>query len=193
MLTAPASVTAGAAFTITVTALDLYNNTATGYGGTVHFYCSDHTATLPPNYTFTATDAGIHIFTNGVILRRVGIDNIAVADTVTRTIAGATSIKVVRGRAPAATPFPVAWLTTPMPASPTALPSPVPRTATKLRTTLDRAAVDGIFAAVGDTRGQTVLYPSPHIGYLANDWWTGLPENRRLLGSGTFSLPSGIE
>jgi hypothetical protein len=33
-VTGPSSATAGAAFTITVTALDANNNTATGYGGT---------------------------------------------------------------------------------------------------------------------------------------------------------------
>src|SRR5206468_2398141 len=36
-VSAPASATAGAAFNFTVTAQDQFNNTATGYGGTVHF------------------------------------------------------------------------------------------------------------------------------------------------------------
>src|SRR5213078_392659 len=52
-VSAPASATAGAAFTFTVTALDPFNNTATGYAGTVHFTSSDGQATLPANTTLT--------------------------------------------------------------------------------------------------------------------------------------------
>src|SRR5205823_2022487 len=48
-VSAPASATAGNAFTFTVTALDQFNNVATGYGGTVHFTCSDGQAVLPAN------------------------------------------------------------------------------------------------------------------------------------------------
>src|SRR5438477_574864 len=48
-VTAPASATAGTAFSITVTALDQFNNTATGYAGTVHFTSSDGQAVLPAN------------------------------------------------------------------------------------------------------------------------------------------------
>jgi hypothetical protein len=52
-LSAPASATAGAAFGFTVTALDAFNNTATGYNGTAHFTSSDGTATLPADSTLT--------------------------------------------------------------------------------------------------------------------------------------------
>ena len=41
-----------------VTARDPYNNTATGYVGTVHFTSSDGQAVLPANYMFTSGDAG---------------------------------------------------------------------------------------------------------------------------------------
>jgi hypothetical protein len=41
VISAPSSVTAGTAFTITVTAVDPYGNVATGYRGTVHFTSSD--------------------------------------------------------------------------------------------------------------------------------------------------------
>ena len=37
---APSNVTQGVAFNVTVTAFDLYNNTATNYGGAVHFTSS---------------------------------------------------------------------------------------------------------------------------------------------------------
>ena len=57
-------------FTVTVTAKDAYENTATGYTGTVHFTSSDSGVgvTLPSNYTFQAEDVGTHTFTNGVTL-----------------------------------------------------------------------------------------------------------------------------
>ena len=58
-INAPASVTPGVAFTFTVTALDAYGNVATGYIGTVQFSSSDAAASLPVNYTFTSSDAGI--------------------------------------------------------------------------------------------------------------------------------------
>src|SRR5207248_5895200 len=52
-VSAPSSATAGTAFTFTVTAQDQFNNTATSYGGTVHFTSSDAQATLPANSTLT--------------------------------------------------------------------------------------------------------------------------------------------
>src|SRR5205085_2119088 len=51
-VTAPASSTAGNSFSVTVTALDANNNTATGYTGTVAFSGGGTGATLPGNYTF---------------------------------------------------------------------------------------------------------------------------------------------
>src|SRR5262249_10902877 len=62
-ITAPASSTAGSAFSVTVTALDASNNKATGYIGTMHFTSSDAAAVLPADYIFTAADAGVHTFT----------------------------------------------------------------------------------------------------------------------------------
>jgi len=46
---APTPVTPHVPFNFTVTALDAYGNTATGYAGTVHFSSNDPAATLPPN------------------------------------------------------------------------------------------------------------------------------------------------
>src|SRR5207244_1266720 len=50
-LNAPASATAGNAFLLTVTALDPFGNTATGYGGTVAFSTNDGQAALPASST----------------------------------------------------------------------------------------------------------------------------------------------
>jgi len=63
-VTAPATATAGTAFSITVTAKDPYGNIATGYRGVAHFTSSDGQAVLPANYTFVAGDNGVHTFTN---------------------------------------------------------------------------------------------------------------------------------
>jgi hypothetical protein len=60
VLGGPASVSAGTAFSLTVTAPDAYGNTATSYTGTVKFTSSDSKARLPANYSFTAMDAGVH-------------------------------------------------------------------------------------------------------------------------------------
>src|SRR5205807_419150 len=50
-VSAPSSATAGSAFNFTVVAQDQFNNTATSYGGTVHFTSTDGNATLPANST----------------------------------------------------------------------------------------------------------------------------------------------
>ena len=53
---------------MTLTVEDAYGNVVTGYTGTVHFSTNDPGATLPPDYTFTAADAGVHTFTNAFVL-----------------------------------------------------------------------------------------------------------------------------
>jgi hypothetical protein len=83
LVTAPTSSIAGQAFTVTVTALDAYGNTATGYRGTIHFRSSDGQAGLPVNYTFTASDAGVHTFVNTFTLKTVGSQTITATDTTT--------------------------------------------------------------------------------------------------------------
>ncbi len=87
----PTSTTAGAPFSFTLTAKDLSGNTSTGYTGTVHFTSTDAAATLPADYTFTAGDAGVHTFTNSVILVTAGNRTITATDTVTSSITGASN------------------------------------------------------------------------------------------------------
>src|SRR5580700_2113284 len=65
LVQAPGTATAGTAFNFTVTAIDVLNNVATGYTGTVHFTSTDGIATLPAAYTFTTGvggDNGVHMF-----------------------------------------------------------------------------------------------------------------------------------
>jgi hypothetical protein len=62
----------------------------------VNFSSSDAKAILPANYTFTATDNGVHTFTNGVTLKTKGTQTVTVTDTVTSSITGTTSVSVVK-------------------------------------------------------------------------------------------------
>jgi hypothetical protein len=83
----PSQVVAGAAFPVTVTAEDPYDNTVTGYAGTVSFGSSDpQQSGLPGNYPFTNIDAGVHIFS--VALYTAGTQSVTMADTGTPSIFG---------------------------------------------------------------------------------------------------------
>jgi uncharacterized repeat protein (TIGR03803 family) len=105
----PSPTTAGTAGNVTVTALDAYGNLATAYTGTVHFTSSDAKAVLPANYTFTAADAGKHVF--AVTLKTAGTQSFTAADTVTASLtssqtgitvnAAAASVLVITGPASA--------------------------------------------------------------------------------------------
>jgi hypothetical protein len=87
ILSAPASVSAGAPFSLTLTVKDAYGNVATGYTGTIHFKSTDGTATLPANYTFTAADKGVHTF-SGLVLRKRGTQKITLTDTLNSSLTG---------------------------------------------------------------------------------------------------------
>jgi hypothetical protein len=104
-VTTPTSATAGNAFTFTVTAQDAFNNTATGYTGTVHFTSTDANATLPSNTTLTNGTG-----TFGATFRTSGNQTITAIDTVTSTITGTSNVTAVA--ATAATHFKVTAPTT---------------------------------------------------------------------------------
>jgi hypothetical protein len=93
LVTAPANIKAGKAFSITVQAVDDFNNPITGYTGTVHFTSTDPSATLPADYTFVSSDNGLHTFT-GVVLRKAGRQQITATDTVISSLTGSATIKV---------------------------------------------------------------------------------------------------
>jgi hypothetical protein len=92
-LSGPDHVTADEPFAVTVTARDAYNNTITGYLGTVTFSSADSGHGLPADYTFTTDDQGVHVF-SGVILHDVGAQTITVSDTLDPTIAGLLALRV---------------------------------------------------------------------------------------------------
>src|SRR5207247_678776 len=106
-VSAPASAVASAAFSFTVTALDQFNNTATGYTGTVHFTSSDGAATLPANSTLANGTGSFN-----ATLRTAGNRTLTATDTVSSTITGTSS-------AIAVTPAAAATLTGTAPPSPT--------------------------------------------------------------------------
>jgi hypothetical protein len=93
-VTAPATGTAGSAFSVTLTALDPFNNVVTGYRGTVHFTSSDARATLPANYTFTAADNGQHAFSNAAILVTAGNQTVGATDTGNGSVSGSATVAV---------------------------------------------------------------------------------------------------
>jgi len=104
-VTSVTSWVAGAAHSVTVVAGDAYGNTATGYTGTVQFTSSDAAAVLPANYTFTASDMGVHTFSYATspapALKTAGTQSITVTDTLTATIKGSQTGIVVTAAAAA--------------------------------------------------------------------------------------------
>jgi hypothetical protein len=94
IITAPSSVNASVAFSLTLTVQDADGNVVTGYTGTVHFSSTDTQATLPRNYTFTAADRGVHTF-SGLVLRKRGNQKITVTDTHNSSLTGSIVVDVL--------------------------------------------------------------------------------------------------
>jgi hypothetical protein len=92
----PSATTAGAAQGLTLTALDAYGNTATGYTGTVHCTSSDAQAVLPADYSFSSSDNGVHTFSAS--LCTAGTQSLTATDTATPALTvSQTGISVVAG------------------------------------------------------------------------------------------------
>ena len=92
----PPAATAGSAFSFTVTAEDRYNNTATGYTGTVALFSSDSAAALPSNSTLAS---GVGTFS--AILKTAGSQRLTAADTLTSSITGTSAATTVQAAAAA--------------------------------------------------------------------------------------------
>ena len=92
---APPSSPSGAAFDITVIAMDPYGNTDVNYSGTITFTSSDTdpNVVLPADYAFTASDGGMHVFPVGVVLITPGAQTITVTDT-TSGITGTVTVTI---------------------------------------------------------------------------------------------------
>ena len=99
VLTAPATATAGTAFTFTVTAEDQENDTATGYTGTVDLTSSDPAAVLPADVTVDRWRGHLYRAT----LKTAGSQTLTATDTVNASLLGTSSSITVS--AAAATQF----------------------------------------------------------------------------------------
>ena len=87
----PASVTAGTAKNITVSAVN-GSTVATTFTDTVTFSSTDPKAVLPANYTYTSTDAGTHVFS--VTFETAGTQSVTVTDTQNANLIGSESTTV---------------------------------------------------------------------------------------------------
>jgi len=93
----PLTMVAGEPQTVTVSAWDACGYIASGYSGTVRFVSSDPQAVLPPDYTFTAPDAGIHSFVAGVTMSSIGLQTVSVSDLMNPLIFGFVTVNVTSG------------------------------------------------------------------------------------------------
>jgi hypothetical protein len=87
--------TAGAAYSVTVSATDAFGNAVTGYTGTALITSTDAQITLPSSYTFTAADAGSHTFITA--LKTAGTQSITLTNSTNSAITGSTSAAVKAG------------------------------------------------------------------------------------------------
>ncbi len=94
------SIITGTAASVTVTAVDPFGNVAISYRGTVHFTSSDSAATLPADYPFTSSSAGVHTFTSGVTLRTPGEQSVTATDVAVATITGSQTGITVTPKTP---------------------------------------------------------------------------------------------
>ncbi|HET7722142.1 MAG TPA: hypothetical protein VFK43_19390, partial [Acidimicrobiales bacterium] len=92
-------ITAGHPATLRIRARNANGDIDAGYRGTVRITSNDPAATLPADYTFTATDAGEHTFTGGVTYLTPGNRAVAVADTARPTLRGDSGSTLVTAAA----------------------------------------------------------------------------------------------
>jgi hypothetical protein len=94
----PSPTTENSRHSFTVTAQDAYGNTAISYRGSVHFTSTDRSATLPRDYTFRASDNGVHTFF-ATFRGRPGTYSLAATDTRVPSITGMQTIVLVTRQA----------------------------------------------------------------------------------------------
>lgn len=94
-ITAPAEETYGTPFQFTVTADTALGAVVPTYNGTIHFASTDAQASLPADYTFTASDAGVRTFT--ATLQTGASPTVTATDTVAPAINGSAAIGLTLG------------------------------------------------------------------------------------------------
>src|SRR5262249_10147388 len=85
---------AGVAQAVTVTAYDSFGDVSTVYTGKVVLTSNDAQAVLPPAYTFTAADAGVHTF-NVTLRTATGLGTINATDSASSAVTGSQTGIVV--------------------------------------------------------------------------------------------------
>jgi hypothetical protein len=170
-LTAPESAISGDPFSVTVTVRDAFGNPTFGYTGTVRFTSNSSSATLPADYTFQASENGVHIFP-GVIFRSVGVRTITVTAVANSSLTASAGV-YVRGRT---------TTTLTSSANPTRLGAPVTFTANVATTALGGT----ISGNVTFKDGAVVLGTAPVTGNVATFATSALAE-----GSHTITATYG--
>jgi glucose/arabinose dehydrogenase/uncharacterized protein YaiE (UPF0345 family) len=105
-VSAPASAVSGMPFDVTVVALDFYGNIDSNYQGTVAFSTTDPGAgvVLPADYTFTASDGGVHTFTDTGLgettLVTLDDQTLRATDTPSGSLTGSATVTITGGPAP---------------------------------------------------------------------------------------------
>jgi hypothetical protein len=98
VLRGPPTAVAGAAVPIIVQAVDGGGVIDPSYTGTITFTSTDPQAVLPGDYTFTAADAGQHVF--GVTLLTVGPQSVIGTDTASSSLTGSAPVFVTASGTP---------------------------------------------------------------------------------------------
>ena len=83
----PPTMIAGTPENITVTLEDAFGNVENNFTGKVHLSSTDAQATLPADYAFTGSDAGVHTFA-GVILKTAGPEAVKADPVATPSVVG---------------------------------------------------------------------------------------------------------
>ncbi|HYT88865.1 MAG TPA: DUF4214 domain-containing protein, partial [Gemmataceae bacterium] len=158
-ISAPPTATAGTAFTIPVTALDVFGNVATDYSGAVHFTSSDGSAVLPADAALTN---GNGTFT--IILKTAGSQTLTASDSATPSITGDSSAIAVS-------------------------PAAASRFVLSVPTTTTAGTPFTVTVTAQDAFGNTVTdYPGT-VHFSTNDLQAVLPADATLTnGVGTFSI-----
>ncbi len=103
----------------TITAYDTQSIVATGYTGTVHFTALGDNgvyASLPKDYTYTASDLGTHTFPLSLQFQQEGVYQLEVRDIAKPTLSG-TTVVVVKGGVTTAPKNGVVTIVAPSPGS----------------------------------------------------------------------------
>src|SRR5262249_52291674 len=97
-ITSRKTVLPGQPFPVTVSILDQNKSVVTNYFCTVHFTSNDPEkgVVLPPDYTFVASDQGVHTFMVTLITR--GSRTVTVTDTADSTITASDTVMVKLGK-----------------------------------------------------------------------------------------------